>query len=273
MYTNPCNVLLKSSLGLLMLSGLLLWSDVAASYTMNRTSSGKAVIWCQASVVVYLDTTHVKNVAGVADAVRSAFATWNSYGVPTRVKLVLSPKRLPFDSNDNKNVIRWDTGEWKWASYRVAKTVWRAGANSGCIKEADIILNAKAFKWGVVSKNKNTKTVFDVENVVAHEVGHFFGLDHSQQGDATMYATTPLGEIAKRTLSQDDLNGIVYVVKEHNERYSIYGGSPDSSAGGLAGESDQLGGCSIGGATPPASVLLLLALLGIRRRFTLRLNR
>ena len=244
---------------LLVLCAMVLWSGDASSYTMNRIKDGTAVIWCKPSVVVYVDTTHVKQVPGVLDAVRAAYATWNSYGMPTKVKVVAVNKRLKADSNDDMNVVRWEQGEWKWPANRVAKTVWRASAKTGCIKEADIILNAKTFGWGVLSKKMNLQQ-YDVQNVLAHEVGHFFGLDHSEKGDATMYPLTPQGEISKRDLSQDDLNGIVDVVQNFNKRAGTGGpGQPD--------DLDQMGGCSINGDGTPPSPWLLLALVVLLSRW------
>ena len=48
----------------------------------------------------------------------------------------------------------------------------------------------------------------DVQNVVTHEAGHVLGLGHSSDPTATMYASAPLGETAKRTLAADDANGL-----------------------------------------------------------------
>ena len=246
---------------LLVMMATVLWSVEAFSYTMNQTKDGKAVIWCKAAVVVYVDTTHVKHIPGVVDAVKAAYATWTSFGVPTKVKVVAVKKRLSFDSYDDKNVVRWEKGEWKWPANRVAKTVWRAGANSGCIKEADIILNAKTFGWGVFAEKPHMNK-YDVQNVLAHEVGHFFGLDHSALGEATMYSLTPQGETSKRSLSQDDLNGIVYVVQNYNQRYTSV-----STTGPGETEPDQLSGCSMSGdGTASAPWLLaLMTLLGLSR--------
>ena len=56
--------------GLLVLSAVL-WSGDASAYTMNQTKDGTSVIWCKSSVVVYVDTTHVKKVPGVVEGFRS----------------------------------------------------------------------------------------------------------------------------------------------------------------------------------------------------------
>jgi hypothetical protein len=48
----------------------------------------------------------------------------------------------------------------------------------------------------------------DLQNTATHEAGHFLGLSHSPEPDATMYASAPLGETTKRTLSPDDVAGL-----------------------------------------------------------------
>jgi len=56
----------------------------------------------------------------------------------------------------------------------------------------------------------------DLQNVITHEAGHFFGLGHSNVRTATMSARASVGEISKRDLSDDDRAGLC----------AIYGGSP-----------------------------------------------
>ncbi len=87
----------------------------------------------------------------------------------------------------------------------------------------------------------------DVQNTVTHELGHVLGLDHSNVASATMSATASPGETGKRTLDQDDMDGIC----------SAYP-APKSSSG-----------CATAGSQPTLFALLLgiLALrLGVRRR-------
>ena len=50
--------------------------------------------------------------------------------------------------------------------------------------------------------------IVDLENVITHEAGHFFGLAHTPDDvRATMYARTVPGEVSKRTLQPDDVGG------------------------------------------------------------------
>jgi hypothetical protein len=52
--------------------------------------------------------------------------------------------------------------------------------------------------------------VVDLGNVVTHELGHYFGLSHTtaDHPEATMLAHAPFGEIIKRTIEADDIDGI-----------------------------------------------------------------
>jgi hypothetical protein len=51
----------------------------------------------------------------------------------------------------------------------------------------------------------------DVQNVATHEWGHFLGFGHSLSTSATMYAYSDVGDVAKRNLSADDVQGVATV--------------------------------------------------------------
>jgi len=47
----------------------------------------------------------------------------------------------------------------------------------------------------------------DLENTVTHEIGHFWGLAHSEDPEATMFRTAMNGDLDKRDLAADDVAG------------------------------------------------------------------
>lgn len=47
----------------------------------------------------------------------------------------------------------------------------------------------------------------DLQNVLTHEAGHYFGLAHSAAASSTMFASSPPGEVGKRILEADDIEG------------------------------------------------------------------
>ncbi len=116
----------------------------------------------------------------------------------------------------------------------------------------------------------------DLRNVITHEAGHFFGLGHTQNDTtATMFAVAPPGEIDKRTLSTDDIEGMCAIYPPTSA-----GGNCDyDPAGGFSPECGGGGGCSCSlsphgspeqnsNDLPPAAYALLTALyLGLHRRF------
>lgn len=81
---------------------------------------------------------------------------------------------------------------------------------------------------------------FDFQTVLLHELGHCFGIDHSEYTDAVMYFASYNGE-ARRTLSDDDEDALI----------ALYG----------------KGSCSTVGSVPRSAAALLLPLvLSWRRR-------
>ena len=84
-------------------------------------------------------------------------------------------------------------------------SVWHDSA--GLIHDADMELNEENRTFDDCPVGASCPFV-DVQNVVTHEAGHFFGLAHSSDPEATMLASAPTGEIKKRTLAADDIDGI-----------------------------------------------------------------
>jgi hypothetical protein len=108
---------------------------------------------------------------------------------------------------------------------------------------------------------------YDLQSVVTHEAGHFFGLAHSKQAGATMLSTyDPL----MRSLSADDVAGICTVYPPDRPTGACdptprQGFSPECAMDPTVG-----GGCSMtprrAGARTFLPLLALGALFGLWRR-------
>jgi hypothetical protein len=102
----------------------------------------------------------------------------------------------------------------------LASTSFTADMRTGEIVEADIFFNS-SFPWSVAENGEQGR--FDLQSIVLHEAGHFFGLSHSALGEteprpggsrrvlgagAVMFpiAFAP-GSIAGRRLFPDDIAG------------------------------------------------------------------
>ena len=120
-----------------------------------------------------------------------------------------------------------------------------------------------------------TNVEFDFLSVVTHETGHFLGLSHSQDTDATMFASYQQHEIDLRTLAADDIAGICAIYPPGDTpdtcEPTVRHGFSDLCADEQSGP-ETLGGCctvaagSSGGAGGAAIAgAFALALLAARR--------
>lgn len=134
--------------------------------------------------------------------------------------------------------------------------------SSGRILDADIEVNDAGFEF-TACEPEACVVVHDLANALAHELGHVVGLDHPPSGvagarETTMFASAPPGEIQKRDLSQDDIDGLCTLYPAGGATGQC-GGTPPTEPPELTLE--QVG-CSGGGpaAGPPWLSVLLTAL-------------
>jgi hypothetical protein len=74
------------------------------------------------------------------------------------------------------------------------------------LEEADLVLHVRPDAPLAIDPGSDE---FDLLGIVIHELGHFFGLDHTDVPAATMYGTfPPSGDISWQTLETDDLQGM-----------------------------------------------------------------
>ena len=117
---------------------------------------------------------------------------------------------------------------WEGSLQTIALTTTTFNNKTGEIFDADIEFNGLGFVFSTVDgpacSNPPPRPALncvatDVRNTLTHEVGHVVGLDHpdlsSEPGidhandrDVTMYSSASLGEVNKRTLHQDDIDGL-----------------------------------------------------------------
>jgi hypothetical protein len=70
------------------------------------------------------------------------------------------------------------------------------------INDADIYTNTAQ---PLYSSGESCSGEYDVEGIMAHEVGHVIGIGHSNVVGATMYPTVSACNTANRTLASDDI--------------------------------------------------------------------
>ncbi|MFM2153063.1 MAG: hypothetical protein RL199_1498 [Pseudomonadota bacterium] len=113
-------------------------------------------------------------------------------------------------------------GCWAHSTSVIALTTTSYNRHIGNVVDADMEFNASASSGGTrfrftatvdarpvcTRTNQQDCVDTDLENTATHEAGHFLGLSHSPESDATMYASAPIGETSKRTLADDDVSGV-----------------------------------------------------------------
>ena len=172
------------------------------------------IYWPTSCLTYYIEDSLLSTVPDdqVIAAIRSSFETWSEVDC-SFVKLTyggLKPFNIiGFDQGDysaNENIVMFREDRWSDRADIIALTSVTFDKNSGLIYDSDVEFNGVHFEFGVLSGPSNTHA--DIENTLTHEAGHFLGLDHSNDRTATMYAQAETGEMGKRILQQDDINGL-----------------------------------------------------------------
>lgn len=204
-------------------------------------------------------------------AIRDSFKTWNDVscsditfveaGLVDRSELGL--KCSDEGTNESINLIMWPE-EWAYSNGIYALTSVTFNSKNGVIFDADIEFNER---FNYTNTDSQQDTIVDVKNTLTHEIGHFLGLDHEDSiPEATMYSMAPEGELEKRDLHPDDIDGIcaIYPTGQPatNEPPVNLCGN-DNPGGGICGD-----GCITAPTAPPTPWvgLILIGLIGLRRR-------
>ena len=195
---------------------LLLLPQPLWAFLQTTTDDGKPIYWTNECVVYHINELGPPDLAdkeGTFAAIRQSFQTWNNVTC-SYLRMVDGGFTDITKSGDNDssrnlgiNVLIWrEKGAWPHQKKVIALTSILFNPDTGVIADTDIELNSD-FSFSVGDENVK----IDVQNTVTHELGHTIGLDHSTVIESTMFASAPLGEIKKRTLESDDIDGICQI--------------------------------------------------------------
>src|SRR5439155_12672093 len=151
-----------------------------------------------------------------------------SYFTVDPVEYTGAPGQVPpaLDANDGQNSMFFDTAGANFAPGGSVIAFVRSTIDltDGHTLDADMVYNDRDFFSSTSSPNLTPappgQSSVDLQSVVTHEYGHYFGLDHTSVANATMIPFI-IGDTRQRTLELDDRAG----------NSTIY---PESAARGLS---------------------------------------
>lgn len=181
----------------------------------------------------------------------------------TPATAITTPTTLS-EEPDNIVVFIKDSQRWRdipgATGTQIALTIIAHNPETGEIADADIAVNDANF---VFTTADDATAGVDLLSALTHEAGHFFGLAHSKDADATMapgYGADVARRIQARDPATDDIDGICALyadVPPHVDSKPPGGGGGDDGCAGA-------GGGDVGAGL--AGSLALLALVALRRR-------
>lgn len=243
-------------------------------------TSGRMVRWEKEQVDLKADEKGTPDVPGTKefDAAKKAMATWNRVPCSHPSLFFAGTVSGVEPGEDNGVNLLIFEQHWAYREYQnvIALTTLYYDDATGEAAKVDVEVNDEDYFFTVSDDPAKTST--DVQNALTHEFGHVLGLDHSNVSQATMYYSADPGDLEKRTLHEDDIEGLctVYgrlplVASEGEAPDAAEGEAPDAAE---AEESSGGGGCNAsptGVRAHAAAVLALLLLaalvLGWQRRF------
>lgn len=199
---NRKTLLLK---GLFFVFFLFLSSSDILAYQACKTSGGTDQKWTTSSLTVYLNTA-----GGPSDslsALQASMQTWTDVSTSSFTFVYGgATTSTAYGANDGSYIVGF--GPMGINGTLAETSIWYS-SESGQLYDTDLQFNT-SYQWST----DGSSTYYDVQNIGTHEFGHFLCLEDlysTADSEKTMYGYAAAGETKKRTLDQDDINGIAYL--------------------------------------------------------------
>jgi hypothetical protein len=139
---------------------------------------------------------------GVVGAVAAAAAVWTDVEGSAIEFQYAGATTTNAAAHDDTNAVFFSS-DWEHDPDLLALTsVW--SYENGTAVGFDMQVNTMDHGWSLDASKERDRA--DVQNALAHEFGHAVGIGHLEKSpEATMYPSSPAGEMMKRDLSEDDV--------------------------------------------------------------------
>ena len=191
------------AIGIYLILGLC--SISAFAFEVSTTSAGVEIKWNMDGAIYYINSSG--GPSGNITALQAAMQTWTDVPSSSFVFVYSGiTENTAHGANDGKNIITFGP---MGTNGTLAENRFWFYTLSGELIDSDIKFNT-SYSWATDGGTGS----FDIQNVGTHELGHSLSLGdlyNSADADKTMYGYASSGENKKRTLHQDDIDGITYL--------------------------------------------------------------
>ena len=247
----------------------LLFSLLQPSYAWEAKTNnyGKTLHWTQSEIPFYYNYqgSNLSSVE-ISQALQQSGQSWSFSNINLYNAGETSITNISHEDDVFSIVFQEDWNE----DPEILALTYTWSNSKGEIVHFDIEVNTENFEW---STDGNAEK-HDLQNTITHEFGHAIGLDHSQIEEATMAASSSIGEVNKRELHHDDKEGHQHIYghpleEQSPEEETVHMGSdnakkPTAFNTGGYGTRPPVSACST--ARSPFA-LFWIALIGLVRRF------
>lgn len=198
----------------------LYWSNACVSYNVQQAASKYASLE-KAQQIAQLAFGKWTNIDCPGGGKSSIQAT--DLG-PVACGVVQYNQRVP-----NQHVIVFRDNNWPHGQdtqNTLGLTTLTFEPNTGEIYDADMEINSQ--DQALSASDAVPTDGYDIQSIITHEAGHFFGLAHSDQRQATMFPSYETGSARMRDLSTDDIAGICAIYPNGGKRIIAGGKTVDA---------------------------------------------